>query len=364
MTLPSIFRKALVQCVQNNFTEIAFVNLTRDYSVGISFQDGRPTGANYFDSIGPYLDEVAARGFIAKLVDAIKAERGQDADVIALDTLFLEIFTPQGNKTKFNDEVFIKEVLKKQSQLFIARDHFAKGLARMVNEEKISLLGLRGQPKTGLSYVSSYLGDIQDDLNCFKFLNINLKEVGESYPQETVTAAHLAELITSRLGMSFTGIKDFKLSPFLGSLEKRLDELAQEGEKWLFFFDQFSYPCSNDVKTLLKKMGRMVYDHKNAFYLVFSAYENWQQDWEDDVADVVELLDFRPFTEQEIQQYLDQLYNTKEINFRAISKDTFLAGTKTSLSKDIYNPPTGSNVPVISKELRVWFREIKNMLPK
>ena len=365
MTLPPVFRKALVQCILNNFGEADFQNLTNNYINGYNFQQVRPGAFSYVDSIGPYIDQTARIGKIGSLVDAINKEREQDGEVKSMYEQFQNIFSSQGSTTKFKGDIFRKEVLKKQQALFIARDFFGVSLARMVNEEKIGMLGLRGQPKTGLSYVSSYLGDIQDELNCFKFLKLNLSDIGESYPEEIITAAHLAEIISNRLQMKeFPGIKDFKLAPFISKLTSRLDELAKNEEKWLFFFDQFDYPCNKDVKILLKNFGKIINDHPNAFYLVFSTYENWAEDWGPDLSDLVQLLDFRPFTEAEVNQYLDRLYNTKEINFRAIHIDTFMAGTKISLSKEIYNTSTGSNVPLISKELKVWFREIKNMLPK
>jgi hypothetical protein len=361
MKLPADFRNLLIRSIDNAFNQLDFPEFTRNNDFGITYEAANPLMVTFEVGLGSFVDKVHARGNTGSLITKMIEVRPNSDEIKNLQAAFLDLYENVG--TRLKSRVFEKRLLQKQKWLFIARDNVSDILARMVNKDTQALLVLSGESKTGLSYTRWYLGEMEEKLNCFKFLNLNLAEIGKLYSTQTITAAHIAEKIAAKLNMPFPGIKDFKFTNFIINLEARLDALAAQEEYWLFFVDQFDFHHDDDVKALVRSMGSIVLQPPSKFYLIFSAYKDWERDWNEEEADLAERLELSSFSEKEITLYLEKLYDCEEIDFRSkINKPTFIESARAILPATIYDSSEKSNVPAISNELKIWFRTTKTKL--
>jgi hypothetical protein len=364
MTFPPGFRKSLVESIRLSYKdEYSFQTLIQNLPDLVAFEDVRPMGVIYLDALGMYVDELLRRGMLDLFMKSFFEDRSNNEDVKTIYDQYNSIFIFEDQKIKIRQKQFHREVVKNRTILFVTREPFCDGLARLVNRDALGVLSLTGESQTGLSFVHWYLEDLEEELKCFKFLLLNIKDLQEWYPDETIGPAHLAERITSRLKIPFPGIKDFKTVPFLASLEQRVDDMIRNDEKWLLFVDQYDHIESPGIKAFIKHLGRIAFQYPNTLYFVFSAYDKWEEEWGSDLADKADTIRFEYFSEEQIYDYLNKLYDTVEKDFKpAINRATFLETAKNSLPPALFDTSKGSNVPVVGKELKIWYRQLKKKL--
>ncbi|MDO6433167.1 hypothetical protein Q4E93_21335 [Flavitalea sp. BT771] len=361
MNIPPDFRTLLVNAILASFDpESAFEDMTKGHDIGVKYSEIRSMNDAYPVGLGKYIDAVWQRGKLPGLMKALLEERKDDDDITSAHTAYQSLFFEDNGEIKLNIQLFFREILKNQSLLFICREPFSEGMARMVNKKIPNLMNVTGEPKSGLSYVDNYLTEISEKLRCFKSIYLNLMLIGELYPTETLTVAHLAEVISRRLGLPWPGIKDFKYSHFIPALEYYFDELESKGDTLLFFIDQFDYPNDPDVKGFVKRFAKIILRYSR-IYLIFTPYDKWEKEWEEDDVLQTEIIPFKSFTEVEIEQYLDRLYHKLKVPPH-LNKPTFIQSGLACIKPEHYDTTHGSNVPVVSRELKIWYREVKKEL--
>lgn len=360
MKIAASFRTAIIECLQGNFTQNEVQSLSEKYPMGITYENSIRNDQNFLEASETFIDNVVRRGHLNTLINAIASERPALESALQLVKSFQKFYLFDNNCLKYQVGPFKKEVLAQKTTLFISRYQVAEFVNKMMNRDIINRLGITGK-ETGVSYVNLYLRELEAELSCFRFLYLNLKKIrdDDAEGKKSVEAVDVARLIAARLNMNnFVDNPNFKPGVFVQSFQNRLDALANESERWLFFIDQWDDSVDPNVKKLVRELAIVTHQYKQ-FFLVFDAYKDWEADFEsNDVYDTPSL-ELRSFTKEEIKEYLDKLYENSELNLKVINKVTYDDSLAPTLEGGLFNPSPKSNVPAVSKELRNWFRAIK-----
>jgi hypothetical protein len=363
MLLNPEYRESLIEAIQSAFSEITFPQFTLNKPIGLTYSQTSSIYLDFPSGLGAYVDRLTGIGKLHRLINALVQENGDNDKIKTIATQFYEFYTIVNGEPKIRTEQFTRQVVNNKSVLFIGREEFSQSLCKMVNKDIACVIGLKGERQTGISHVHWYLSDLQVDMKCFQFTKLNLNEIGRRHPEDSVSAEHLAEIICIDLNIPFTGLKDFKMVPFLDLFRRILREMEAKGEKWLFFIDQFDYPHKNEVKILVQEMARIILEHPNTFYLVFSLYKDWEKEWDPVYADLVETVEFLSFSPSEVAAYLENLYQSQRVNIKVnMDRKAYLESLEGRLSTLHYNSSSGSNVPVISRELKDWYKDLKKKI--
>ena len=78
-------------------------------------------------------------------------------------------------------------------------------------------------------------------------------------------------------------------------------------------------------------------------------------------------MEFKPFTPEQVNEYLEKLFEIVKKRYtgdenKFPTKEAFIVTATDRLKPEYYDTSKGSNVPVISDELKIWFRNLKNDL--
>jgi hypothetical protein len=359
MRIPSKFKLLLVDTIVKAFDDSQFQAMVNDSELDITYADVKLQPDTYKVTVGKYINEVWRQEKFGAFLQLLRTTKPNDLEVRKATDTDQQLFIIEKARAEINPRQFSRYLLKNQALLFIERDLFVESVAKMINRKEgvMNLITIQGQSQSGRSYIDKYFTDIGDELDCFKVIYLNLRDIGRRVPEGEVAIEHLVEFISIRLGLRLPGDGVIKYTQFLPALQNKFDSLEANDEEWLLFIDQFDYPHNPNVADFVRDLAKAVLNCPRA-YLVFSAYDNWKAKWDRDDIDLTAELTFDSFTKEGIKQYLGCLYDSIDMKGRA-SRRAFIRSGLEAAEPKLKETTNGPNVSNVSSELRLWFRGLK-----
>lgn len=366
--LNSYLRAKLINSVLASMNELGFRDFTLNDSFRLQYEKSIALNTGFDIGVGQYIDKLVRIGTVSNFIDALLIERSDNDKVTDFYKELQQTHENLNDHWQIKKEIFDRSLVQKQILPFIGRTHFSDTLTKMLNGEIHEIIILRGPPGSGASYINYYLLEIEEKHECFKYHYINIDKIRKSYCGEMISAAHIAEMIASELGMDFNR-KEFKLQPFKSSLKLRLENIAREQNICLFFFDQFNEPMSkekklisDDIQLLIDEFVDLIVQNGRS-YFVLSGYENYNKNWPMPVQVLPAKVDIKSFTAAQVDNFLEKLYGDSGIDFQSkINRPTFFATAKGILPEHIFDPSDEPNVKIIGEKLTKWLIELREDL--
>lgn len=329
--------------------------------------DFRPTYESYVsdDTLYPrgvelYVSKLEADGQIITFLAGLYEKRKEDVDYAQFYEKATQNFVKAaGGEWKWSAAAFTHPLVKNNLP-FIGRREIMKAVERLVNGEIEDVIVMDGKPRSGLSYIKYYLSHIAERCQCFNFIYVNIRDLSKVYPNELISAVHVADFLSLELHLDFR-MQEFKLHPFVTRLKSFLDEKIRQGQTYLVYFDQFDEPIGKDVKELISELAEKAIVANTKSYLIIADFDEYQN-WPFEIQAIVEYIDIEKgsFTEEQINEFLEILYLNQATNLSSkINKATFVQSAKQFLSPELFQHSEEPNVTRVGRILTTWYKGIQ-----
>src|SRR5436190_14544120 len=106
MSIPALFRTAIIECIQGNFKASELQSLSIKYPMGITFDESRRLNENYLESSETFVVDVIGRGHVYTLIKAISAERPNLESAARLVQSFTAVFMYDNKRLRYQPGPF------------------------------------------------------------------------------------------------------------------------------------------------------------------------------------------------------------------------------------------------------------------
>lgn len=252
-----------------------------------------------------------------------------------------------------------------KSTPFIRRKGFQRHLRKVLGGEDFAhnVVALGGAPKSGRSYLGSYLSEIGTRNKLYKPISIDFRKDLPIGAGERPSAVHLADT----LGRKISGLEeyrnmyrdrraDFKLSSFVQSL---LTALQTSTELCLFFFDHIGrVPIDDSLQDLIVYLADKVARPETPGLVVVSGLLLRPGD---EVFGGIHQIDLMPFDRKEVIVFFNHFYDfisTPELKANKEIKRSFLKSAMQKFPKALFEGSNSPTVAEIGELLKLTVRSI------
>ena len=340
-----------------------FVQFTSDNDAELPMDFENETVGNFVDRVFQYLNKLNKDGLIFTFIDLYLAAKGKAVSnypsVVAMLKERDKFFEKSQNgaawvrsKTPFHCSL-IKNKLP-----FVNRSHLKDGWYELIGKNNGFMI-VKGQPQSGLSYISFYGSHIAEITPFCKFLDMDLNDIDANTPEQ-LDDVDIANYIVMKLKMR----KDdelyqkgtFKAVSFVTALNEFLDARPSD-DTVLFFFHQFKLTFSENAIRLIQSLVKKTCLENMKCYIVLSGYP-YGDKLDYNLSKLAEFvsIDSGSFTKAHLDAFFEDMYLHLTQNFSVdFTKQQYLKTTENLVSEELLvKGATTSNVAEIGMILTDW----------
>ncbi len=236
-----------------------------------------------------------------------------------------------------------KTVFLNQTAPFIIRSPFDKRMKGMIAKEKIKVVLLKGESRTGLSYSYNFIKHAADkhDVQC---VHLPLKTL---FSQEGIASSlPLAGYLINKMDIDYTlpDDEEFKLTVFFSSFIGKVNKM--EGKFLIFIDDLASFPMTTNCANFIISLAQAVQNDLKNTCLILAGFKDFLPS---EILDMIREVPLRSFDEDDLDSFFKTFYATlPEIvdNRLTETEEEFVSKSKELIKKraDLNQIPNVENV--------------------
>jgi len=294
--------------------------------------------------------------FITGYKADLEAPQLADPDIIKFFEQLSNVHEYNGPFWRYNPATFNTSIVKNKLP-FIDRDEIRKRLLGLTSND-FKMLVVNGEPQSGLSYFGWFASHIAEEIEAYRYVEIDLKDIDLQTPGQ-ITDADIAIAIAGKIGMpgySADRLENFKYRSFTGKLSSYLHE-QKENVTYLFFIHHFNPTVTEMAMNMVQNIAKMLYMEHLPCYLFLSGCRQ-VEDWVGELKELIDPVDigYGSFNRDDLEEFYKGAY--REISKKyavTISEHEFLTATA-SLVSDADLAVMPSNVTVVSRQVLNWYK--------
>ncbi|HMQ60239.1 MAG TPA: hypothetical protein PKE06_06180 [Flavilitoribacter sp.] len=338
-----------------------FLNLLDQDQIGFNYDDVNSPNASFEIGRRLYLQTLNQRGkmpyFLKSYFDQYLGNPVVKEFHVSLGKIY-ELL-PANEIARLREEIFDCSLVQGDKLVFIDREDLKSYLFRLLKGEESRYLLINGEPGTGRSYTSYYLGKIAELTGQFKLVKINFDAIFKKVKGQ-IQMIHIArELIKIpgfNLAYSLATDEHFKYEEFYQDF---LEFLGKSEEEYLFFFDQFDTAYSETVKAFINEFVNDVFNNLIEKHFIVLAGFDGAAEWDFELSATAGAIKTEPFNKGHLIAFIRKLYaflNEKyDLEFSDDQLIELLQDGESFFRDDLFNPGVEPNVTVIGRGVHEWF---------
>lgn len=338
-----------------------FLNELDHEQIGFNYDDINSPNASFEIGRRNYLQTLNRRGKMKHFMEPYLLKYAGNQLVIDFRKALGVIYEllPASEIARLREEIFDCSLVQGDKLIFIDREDLKSYLFRLLKGEESRYLLINGEPGTGRSYTSYYLGKIAELTGHFKLVKVNFDAIFKKVKGQ-VQMVHIARELVKipgfNLSFSLATDEHFKYEEFY---QEFLEFLGKSEEEYLFFFDQFDIAYSETVKGFINEFVNDVFNNLIEKHFIVLAGFDGAAEWDFELSATAGAIKTEPFNKGHLIAFIRKLYaflNEKyDLEFSDDQLIELLQDGESFFRDDLFNPGVEPNVTVIGRGVHEWF---------